>query len=98
MDYLLSSGKKFCAVKILTRTGRVRVGQGRHGSFPKSIGFRSPKRPIPPNQYQVRLRGVGVADIKIKEVYAVDARDRFFHVEADFVPAHGRFGPNAHKD
>ena len=86
MDSLFCDGKKFCSIKVLARAGRIRPRPDSSLSFPKTVKFRCHKRPIPRDAYQVKLRGLGVADIKIKAVFAVGTYERVFVVNGELQP------------
>jgi hypothetical protein len=83
MNYLLLNAEKICAIKIKTQAGRLRVNKSRRTiSFPKTISFWSPVRPVPNNSYQIKLRGIGLAELDIKTVFGELAGGGFL-VNAD---------------
>lgn len=85
MDYLLQGGEKVCAIKILTRTGRVQLAAKSPVSLPKAIDFRCSKRPLPQHFYQVKLRGKGIVPIRIRTICGNDSTATFL-VGADVMP------------
>lgn len=80
MDYLLQNGKKVCPIKIKSQSGRVRPNPNSVVSFPKTLSFYCSERPLPQEAYELKLRGVGVAALRIKSVGAVSGP---FYVTAD---------------
>ncbi|MBI3850676.1 MAG: hypothetical protein HY298_10460 [Verrucomicrobia bacterium] len=80
MDYLLQNGKKLCPIKIKSQSGRVRPNPSYSVSFPKTISFCCVERPLPDEAYELKLRGAGVAALRIKSVGGVNAP---FYVTAD---------------
>jgi hypothetical protein len=80
MDYLLQNGKKVCPIKIKTQSGRDRPNPNSSVSFPKTFSFYCSKRPLPHEAYELKLRGVGVAALRIKSVGGVSGP---FYVRAD---------------
>jgi len=94
MDYLVQGGERVCAIKILTRTGRVQVGDNPSVSLPKAIGFRCSKRPLPQHFYQVKLRGKGIVPIRITTICGNDSTATFL-VDADVMPPVRRAEPSA---
>ena len=65
MDYLLSNGKKLCAIRIMERSGRVRINADSATSFPKNITFTCAGRLLPQQPYEIKFRGIGVAPVRI---------------------------------
>jgi hypothetical protein len=82
MHYLIQNGKRVCTIKLKTRTGRLTTRSKRSASFPKTIGFWSPMRPVPDQSYHIKLRGVGMASLNIKAVYG-PLTGGGYHVDAE---------------
>jgi hypothetical protein len=71
MDYLLTSGTKFCDVKIKPKADRDILLRGDSRLLPKTIQFRCSKRPEPNCQYELKY-SFWVAPVRIQSVKESD--------------------------
>jgi hypothetical protein len=95
MDYLLLNRKKVCAIKVQTRTGRVRLDPNSSRSFPRSINFWCSERPLPQNSYEIKLRGLGIVPVNIRTVAAPGLNN--YHASAEVVVASSANIPTGHR-
>jgi len=71
MDYLLTSGTRFCVVKIKQQGDRDLLQRGDSRFLPKTIQFQCSKRPDPNCQYELSF-GFWVAPARIQSVKESD--------------------------